>query len=226
MSDHPILFSGPMVRAILDGRKTQTRRVICGRGQRGMPEFLGGRDQIDDPYYWGWAFDDPYSSFETIKRDVDYLYDQGPVSTPCPYGMAGDHLWVKETFSEIPDDGGTIIYRATDPGWDVEKESTCIKWRPSLLMPRAYSRITLTVTGVRVERLNEISERDCIGEGIGENPLRMRYKHLWDEINGKRAPWSSNPWVWVISFSAEKKTLTLSKRCSMLATCAWEKSHK
>lgn len=135
----------------------------------------------------------------------------------CPYGLIGDRLWVKETFR--PQDGMTtycqhqdeIEYRADG---DRPKEPTDCHWKPSIFMPRWASRITLEITGVRVERLNEISEEDAIAEGV--EPLshgfknylgadlqcgdaRMSYMSLWESINGAGS-WAKNPWVWCISF--------------------------
>lgn len=167
MIERPILFSAPMVRAVLAGRKSQTRRVIRL------------------PFSRGWL-------------------------GPCPYGIPGHSLWVKETWARHPDGDG-VVYRATDPGWDDEGQ---IKWRPSIYMPRTASRITLETTGVRAERLQDISERDAMSEGVERDGAGWRnYYHvaardsfasLWDSINGKRAPWASNPWVWVVTFARKE----------------------
>lgn len=185
-TQRPILFSGEMVRAILSGRKTQTRRAI--RGQ--------------DP-------------------DVD-------ADLRCPYGAPGGRLWVRETFAADPDhpdaltmpeyeggqNPGHLLYRADarkfgSPtlminGNDVDR----IRWRPSIFMPRWASRITLEVQGVRVERVQAITEDDARAEGAGlRSPTghavgsaRENFAMLWDRINAERAPWSSNPWVWVVVF--------------------------
>lgn len=174
--ERPILMSAPMVRAILDGRKTQTRRIVTGRWLPIVDECLRVNGK--------WVFD-----------TVDY-------ELTTPYGRPGDSLWVKETWQEIPDDGGTIVYRATDPDWETTDEW---KWRPSIFMRREYSRITLENTGVRVERLQDISHRDALAEGVDYNvsdpdgsPL-CRYRKLWVSINGKGS-WAKNPLVWAISF--------------------------
>lgn len=202
MKERPILFSGPMVRAILEGRKTQTRRPI-----RGVPPGItdvrnwGSLDPMaSDPSLWGFwgceGFDaaQPHNCLDFEAR--------------CPFGAPGDRLWVRETWSE--EDVHEISYRATD------KNPGLLNWRPSIHMPRWASRITLEVTGVGVERLQDISQEDAQEEGI-RGPLidpeldrmvggqigvmpREAFARGWDHINGKRAPWDSNPWVWVVSF--------------------------
>jgi len=119
----------------------------------------------------------------------------------CPYGKAGDRLWVRETFLSYLE---RTFYRATDEGdlLDSLFQTGKPKWKPSIFMPRSHSRIDLEVTGIRVERLNDISEEDAIAEGI-KNHLptpKDAYQDLWDSINGETAPWDSNPWVWVVEF--------------------------
>lgn len=207
MREHPIIFSAPMVRAILDGRKSQTRRVV-------EPKY--------DPANWDW---DP--------KDKDYgpwvqdEYGDHYKATDYAPWQPGDRLWVRETFAMISDwtvvdpdvgmpDG--YIYRAD---WEWEEHP---KWKPSIFMPRAASRITLEVTSVRVERVQDITEDDAISEGVltlsytpeyqkafdeavaagqkpplGESP-RQRFARLWDSINAKKYGWESNCWVWVIEF--------------------------
>ena len=200
----PILFSAPMVRAILDGRKTQTRRAI-----RPQPngKLLGVLDRDRGPRYWFAAGPADRSSVEVY----------------CPYGKPGDLLWVRETWqhSNHPlgpyDRDCTVFYRADyldDPhGPDGEKspEGKYRQWRPSIHMPRLACRITLRVTDVRVERLADISEDDVVAEGWPHTdtngagvPLRDAYPigwyaNLWEDINGKGS-WERNPWVWVVSF--------------------------
>lgn len=201
MKERPILFSAPMVRAILEGRKTVTRRIV--RLPRGV-EFDG--TTID-------------------SRCVEVLASRpdeptGTRVVACPYGQQGDRLWVRETWapwsehlaqtgeSEALRDAkaqmpwACIEYRATDEQW-IER------WRPSIFMPRWASRITLGVVSVRVERLHEITEEDAKCEGVslperpypdGTPPHRTAFAALWDEINGKRAPWGGNPWVWRVEF--------------------------
>lgn len=209
--ERPIIFSGSMVRAILDGRKTQTRRVIKNivEGSGGWPSFSKGRHHgnMVKPKY-------------------------------CPYGLPGDRLWVRETyaihqtvdhirrpdgraFSEVSD--GCAAYRA-DGHDTVEDLRSHIKvmgdmsleaieiqgdrWRPSIHMPRWASRITLEVTDVRVERVQEIetSPEDMLAEGVtavteAAVHLAFEFRKLWDSINAKRGfGWDVNPWVWVVSF--------------------------
>jgi hypothetical protein len=185
--ERPILFSGPMVRAILDGQKTQTRRIIktlpgeefCALNARSSAVFT-----VDQRTY----------------REVRN-----------PYGDEGDLLWVRETFLVVDpmtryfQDAPKIVYRADD--WDIKPD----KWTPSIFMPRKLSRITLRITGLRVERLQCITEAGAKAEGVKPlecfttNPLGGYYgfSYLWDKINGKVAPWNSNPWVWVVSFKRE-----------------------
>ena len=202
MAEKPILFSGEMVRAILEGRKTQTRRVI--KPQPVVPKWTG----ID------WA---EVGADNTIHRRIK-----------CPYGRPGDLLWVRETWSGStesgyvykPSEGQRIWYRADNnrPTWADGR------WRPSIFMPRWASRITLRVTDVHVERVQDISEADAIAEGIeraetarGEtlnwdydiedfpdprlfDPVDS-FQTLWDLINAKRGfGWDVNPWVWAVTF--------------------------
>lgn len=207
MKERPILFSGPMVNAILEGRKTQTRRVV-------KPQPL----RMHQPDSEGYCLTD-YSDDATRMFDHEHLR--------CPHGMQPEQLWVRETFYIDHDDyadGGrlpkglppiaakqvldSIYYRADGECcqqipecqcWDVGKP----KWRPSIFMPRWASRITLEITGVRVERLNNISENDAWSEGVtveGFEYASQAFRDLWDKINGKKHPWASNPWVWVVEF--------------------------
>ena len=184
--ERPILFSAPMVRALLAGTKTQTRRKYKPR----MPAPYEVVDEGPDGKPWPF-----YEHPETMTN-----YE--PV--PCPYGVPGDRLWVRETFFEIPDG---VFYRATDPTWDEERENTRVKWKPSIFMRRRQSRLTLEVTDVRVERVQDISAADAVaegvlhgfGEGVAANVPRALYRELWGEINGADS-WAANPWVWVVSF--------------------------
>jgi len=203
MKERPILFSAPMVRAILDGAKTQTRRVV--KPSRGRPiEFLGGggSDSPDwnNPECWGYEWHDG-ASFVTLKADP---MDAHQYTYPCPYGQPGDRLWVREAFGHFERNdtlkpGDTIYYRADGECLELQP------WRPSIHMPRWASRITLEVTGVRVERLQDISEADAQAEGCADvdysagRTYRHAYRDLWESINGEGA-WSLNPWVWVVSF--------------------------
>lgn len=209
MKERPILFSGAMVRAILEGRKTQTRRVVKPTQStpkvaplRMEPWIIDGEWQEDDNGLPCWAGFHP-----------DYPGEAKWFT--CPYGQPGDRLWVRETWSkETIDSTERIVYRA-----DIANGHNFIGWRPSIHMPRAYSRITLEITDVRAERVQEISEADAKAEGALQEfrtvvmrpdggpdyhlPLSYRagFANLWDSINAKRGyGWDSNPWVWVIGF--------------------------
>lgn len=157
-----------MVRAILDGRKTQTRRAIKGLIQEGA--VFSPRTMIEEPGKW--------------------LYNDRVF--PCPYGKPGDQLWVRETFATSEDnpciaDAG-CVYRATDPDWKVMEG---FRWKPSIFMPRWASRITLEITDVRVERLNDITLDDAMAEGITFAKCKQTnqgavscFRDLWESING------------------------------------------
>lgn len=172
MKERPILFSGAMVRAILAGEKTQTRRTV----------------RLNDS---GRAF--------KAKRNW-HLNDPNAVKA-CPYGQPGDRLWVRET--HIPKASGTI-YRAD---FD-DIEAAGLKgmyggWKPSIFMRREFSRITLEVTAIRAEQLQDITPEDALAEGItssADGSYVYDFRQLWDSINGKTHPWSGNPWVWVVEF--------------------------
>tara|TARA_E500000305_G_scaffold106512_1_gene105244 strand:+ start:447 stop:1016 length:570 start_codon:yes stop_codon:yes gene_type:complete len=182
--ERPILFNGDMVRAILEGRKTMTRRV--------MKHQPGEVTAVGRPLF--------FQDGDTGRR----------VSPKCPYGQQGDHLWVRETFADEAGDtrkylGDHIYYRADGDGVDLQGGF----WTPSIYMPRWASRITLEVTGVRVERLQDISEVDAHNEGItldmlpynpaDQHPCRTWFRGLWEQINGPGS-WDANPWVWVVEF--------------------------
>lgn len=185
MKEKPILFSGAMVRAILDGRKTMTRRVVKGRDIRVGIGTVTHRKRRADGDHW-----------EPL---------------PCPYGQPGDRLWVKETWADTRTEckRNPVSYRAT---WNADDDfDRGFNWRPSIFMPRWASRITLEITAVRVERLQEITEEDAVKEGVipcvepdvVEHPpgCVCNFRNLWNSINAKRGfGWDSSPWVWVVSF--------------------------
>lgn len=195
--ERPILFSGPMVRAILAGRKTQTRRVL------NLPRGL----------YW---YDELGGEAEGWFTDGEGWWHVEELA--CRYGNPGDHLWVRETWAV------GSIYDKTAPSkicedlpkgpgrppcgirYPANQECIGIKCRPSIHMPRWASRITLEITGVRVERLNEISEEDALAEGVdttcddlGRYCPVIAFQNLWESINGSDS-WAANPWVWVVEF--------------------------
>ena len=195
--ERPILFSGAMVRAILDGSKTQTRRVA-------KPVK---HPDLGDVYAPGAL---------VLEREPQHVIDRA-----CPYGQPGDRLYVRETWAQPTTlDPGPTFYRADYPDSVLGKyenlpPAEAITWKPSIHMPRALSRILLEITGVRVERLNDCSEADARAEGIAPeldgwtdysnpscqmcpNPVDS-YRTLWDSINGAGA-WAANPWVWVVEF--------------------------
>lgn len=191
VKERPILFSAPMVRAILSGAKTQTRRVI--RASHATQTFHD----------------------EALRIGVDQVLATMPSEIACPYGVPGDRLWVRETwglcrYGDITDWHRGPVDDDTREWFDVEYRASWIAgdighWRPSIHMPRWASRLTLAVVSVRVERLQDISEADAKAEGVV--PLQMdhgsykpAFEGLWDAINAKRAPWSSNPWVFVVEF--------------------------
>ena len=201
MKERPILFSAPMVRAILEGRKTQTRRVVSDRNSQGnyKASCLHIEDAFTDPGPSPAGNPGPYLKAEVIgSRDItERLY---------PRFVPGDRLWVRETFHAFPD--GRIRYRC-DPLFEFSGTFD-EPWTPSIFMPRSASRITLEVTGVRVERLQAISEEDAMAEGAppilvppdgGSEPHVEGFRDLWGSINGPGS-WDANPWVWVIEFRA------------------------
>lgn len=176
MSEHPILFSGPMVRAILGGRKTMTRRVIKPQPPPDLKEQLLAHGVMLINRAW-------------------FL---------CPYGQPGDRLWVREAFKLWPN--GEIFYAATPAPEKRGKFLPLGNWKPSIFMPRWASRITLEITAVRVERIQDISEEDIYAEGCLYTPWLpsgdpLVFQNVWDSLNAKRGyGWENNPWTWVISF--------------------------
>lgn len=224
MKERPILFNAPMVRAILDGRKTVTRRIVkpvkfypdfgCAVGQvggawrYGSPAALGLRERGD---HWS----------VVLKGDVlqrmctSEAYGWG-AGAGCPYGVpGGDRLYARETWAAphaydhlpprlIPKDA-RIHYAATE-------DRGGLLWRPSIHMPRWASRISLEVTSVRVETLQDIDLADALAEGISDTGALIldsagneqggpiaEYAVLWEQINGTGS-WDANPWVWVLGF--------------------------
>ena len=200
MRERPILFSSEMVRAILDGRKTQTRRVIKFRS---LPE-IPVTSMYEHGGFEGEPFTQSWSADHAGEKSI--VVEQG---IKCPYGQPGDRLWVREAFHSWHEDGNHAIYRADGEDQRVGKrhESYGVgRWSPSIHMPRWASRITLEVTGVRVERVQKISAKDLVAEGaITKDPFnvtnRPHFQRLWDWINTKRGfGWEKNPWVWVVEF--------------------------
>jgi hypothetical protein len=226
--ERPILFSAPMIRAILAGSKTQTRQIV-------EPRFSS--------HLWSVRYPVPGESEAACQ------FYHGSDNTPlcvCPYGGPGERLWVRESwgFANACPSGDQVVeprpfvqigYKAdeyiTDPivqseelvekvyaevlaemkkaGVDGEDPRVC-RWRSARYLPRWASRLLLEVVSVRVERLQEITEEDAKAEGVvrsvsmwsGEpnGTYREKFSYSWDRINGKASPWADNPWVWVVGF--------------------------
>lgn len=190
MSEKPILFSGEMVRAIFDGRKTQTRRVIKVRTSD---------NKMVRPFPPWWIEEDG------ILYQQDEYGDYYDMVNFCPYGDPGDRLWVRETAWYGPQPDRAEYDADMD---DIARESALFygaKKKPSIYMPRWASRITLLIKDVRVERLQDINVDDAIAElgGYAQGIANecVHFMELWDSINAKRGyGWDTNPWVWVIEF--------------------------
>ena len=206
MKDKPILFSTPMVKAILEGKKTQTRRILK----------LKKGDTV------GKIYDDKETEYIICDKDGDEV----PMEFVSPYGVAGDRLWVRETWGLTQGNGSPIdawiSYKAGGQNSELPIRDNGnlfdypIKegWRPSIFMPRWASRITLEVTEVIVQRLQNITEEDAQAEGFTEQlesegiyykSARMGFYETWNKLNSKRGySWDSNPFVWAISFKVVK----------------------
>ena len=196
MADRPILFSAPMVRALLDGTKTQTRR-LCQWANNPNSPALSRIVACDEP---GWFGD-----------------EVGDVQFKVPFAI-GDRLWVREAWSfgadhcwSVPDLHRMrnmvkvdLYFRADPEGMHISVD----RWFPSIHMPRWASRLTLTVTDVRVERLQDISEADAVAEGASTwiASYRLGYERLWNSINGPGA-WEANPWVVAVSFTVGRHNI-------------------
>lgn len=207
MRERPILFSGPMVRALLAGTKTQTRRIVKAPISAWLNNANGSHKVLDGQVF-------------------NYSFEQHLGN--CPYGQPDDRLWVRESFMDLRGTG--VEHYAADgrrqryafaadspPGSysDETRKDYGLKWKPSIHMPRSACRLVLEVTGVRVERLNDISETDAKAEGCAPAWLdaddnetvhalvaptyRQGFARLWRDINGAES-WQANPWVWVVEF--------------------------
>ena len=213
IKQRPIIFNTEMVRAILDGRKTQTRRQMNPQPKPDTETSQGG--------YWF-----PCAALQSMVHveDFQHPFYRGMASDACPICSVGDQLYVRETFQVGLCTKSTIAYKATHKPSDLEEGwNEVIKWKPSIHMPRWAARILLEVTAVRVERLDDISEQDAKAEGLQyssvyqqwggvekhsshkphsphwrwyKNP-RHAFKSLWNSIYKN---WDANPWVWVIEF--------------------------
>lgn len=229
MKERPILFNGDMVRAILDGRKTQTRLPVKHHNISVHLQSVGNLAM-------SWC-DFPGEPHTVTFDDIGYA---------CPYGAVGDRLWVRETFNWSADNelapyenhkhcperknysAQNVVWKADGQEWNpLHPEWGITKWLPSIHMPRWASRITLEITGIRVERVQEISGKDCYKEGIvSQNEeflayegapatsmeelatyqIKLKYAESWNSIYLKRGySWESNPWVWAIEFVQVKE---------------------
>ncbi|AYO54415.1 hypothetical protein [Acinetobacter wuhouensis] len=209
MKERPILFSTPMVQAILEGRKSQTRRVL-----NPQPEGKTLQSNLDRKWL-------------SKKFNGLLLPKIEDLPIHCPYGQVGDNLWVREKFrkTEISDCGCDDQCNCNFGGYEyfastLDKSE---KWKPSIHMPRSASRLLLEITNIRVEKLNQISRADAVKEGLHQLPATGRYvisqgdqyfggassnpvevfSWLWESINGLNS-WSKNPWVWVVEFKVVK----------------------
>jgi hypothetical protein len=201
MKERPILFSAPMIKAILERRKRQTRRIIRADHAEGIEtddgEPSGKFSFMHAPDCGGYCDYGCAAAGEVLDGHIGWT----------PWGSNPRHwgkLWVRETFQihEVDDvQGDRVFYRADDPL--INARWKIAKWKPAIFMPRWASRITLQILNIRVERVQEITEADAQAEGFGgpsgETSIDQ-FRRLWDVINGKRASWESNPWVWVIGF--------------------------
>ena len=197
VSEHPILFTGPMIRSILDGRKTMTRRVV-----KPQPPVRGAgmRD-----HKMALATDDEGENLRVYSQSAG----SGSWSVRCPYGQPGDRLWVKEAITRgYCGDMNMSAYAADDSPTKADAWPWKLKTLPAMFCPYGLSRIMLEITGVRVERLQEIGHDDARAEGVRTDCNGILhlvdFRQLWDDINAKRAPWASNPFVWVIEFRMMK----------------------
>lgn len=192
MKERPILFNGEMVRAILDGRKTQTRRMV-----KPQPRVV-------------------HSIHSDASITTNRIFRKGDQRIHSPFGTIGDRLWVRETWSwsKVAAHHEEVLWRADRDYSEEERGGWC--WRPSIHMPRWASRITLEITAVRVERVQEIAEEDAIKEGMGPHPADCKinsmicslhqppigqFAGLWQSLHSN---WDANPWVWVYSIKLIK----------------------
>ncbi|MGI2147963.1 hypothetical protein ACRN97_04970 [Shewanella baltica] len=195
MKQRPIIFNAEMVQAIVDGRKTQTRRQMNPQPKPDTETSQGG--------YWF-----PCAAFQSMVHveDFQHPFSRGMASDACPICSVGDQLYVRETFADC---GSRLTYKA-----DKNDGAHCVvkRWTPSIHMPRSCARILLEVTAVRVERLDDISEQDAKAEGFDYPAVpgmgwKLNAKHnflfAWNKIYGNR---SLNPFVWVIEFKVISTT--------------------
>ena len=210
IKERPILFSGPMIRAILDGKKTQTRRVVKSKAKNMQ---AGGQVCVKrnpDGDHW-------YKEYVWSVRDAGGVwndYTEAQMLARCPYGKPGDRLWARETWQH--EDGSCSDHKCGQPTHIYHKATESfpesMRWKPSIFMPRWACRLELEITGVRVERVKDISHEDAVAEGCyriepceayphGNSWGRSGYAALWESINGPGVyGWTANPYVWVVEF--------------------------
>lgn len=216
MSERPTLFSSDMVKALLAGKKTQTRRVLRPRLQEAIA-FMDGDTEVGCIISWS---EDGYAGDGWYVHSAEYPEEGAEYLGQCPYGLPGNLLWVRESWAEVPwvdtegKEGSRVLFRADEPGRNVFDPERGDRWRPSIHMPRWASRIALRVTDVRVERLRDITEADAIAEGArrfdslpSEHPYgqdarwsmeeptstdqclgsaRFAFANYWNKLNEKR----------------------------------------
>ena len=222
MTDRPIIFSAPMVRAMLDGRKTQTRRVLKPQptGQPSANCHPAHKPRHPAPYLDAYC-GEPRTPQNPRGQGRDWHWWQvddrcGPVACRVPYAPGG-RLWVREAVCWVS--GWGWRYRADNDDLAEKRETGEVsRWRPSIHMPRWASRLTLTVTDVRVQRLQDISEADAVAEGvihdsfggwrghegtIGYPTAIWAYHHLWNSLHGPGA-WDANPWAVAVTFTVQR----------------------
>lgn len=225
MKELPILFSTPMVQSILSLLKRMTRRT------RGLEKV----NKNPDEWYFQSLFEHATGRFTFApKNPLHEITEDDIIEVKCPYGKAGDLLWVRETWTGdiFSGSANAFIYKASDPNHRNNKERDLKIWKSSIRMPKAAARIWLQVEEIRIERLQDIIEEDAIAEGIvGEKGkvsgvtwykkfIRERvaqieelftqsaiecFMSLWQKINGEES-WDLNPWVWVVKFKVLSTT--------------------
>lgn len=206
MKERPILFSTPMVKAILEGRKTQTRRVMRRQPDK-VERFKHGVETADtDARY---AILRCYNRPKMFKKCNSGWFADASYKTPFTEFNVGDHLWVRETWRKYDcDECPCYEYCNCPPHGTYLYYADCLddeaKWKPSIHMPRSASRILLEITNIRVERVQDISEADATAEGMiadDDYCAEEYFSILWNELNGwAEKGWNANPWVWCIEF--------------------------
>ena len=206
MTDHPIIFSTPMVSALIRGTKTQTRRVL-----KWQNSLLNGSPWRKDTKSLDWNWNDswidpgpspagnlgPYMKLPYGGTDPSWI---DTVHRVYPKHQVGDRLWVRETWTHDGCADGLTAYRADG----AEPNHISCRWRSPIHMPRRLSRLTLTITHVQIRRLKDIGEADAMAEGVSGPPYMSGFISLWNSINGADA-WDKNPWVIVTSFTTDER---------------------